>query len=389
MIKNRRILILTGVFLEDIGGPPTLLKALNLELIKRGYQVIVLTFGSKNEAKKYSYPVKVVCDKWPSLIKSFLYLIKGLMLGLRSDIIYNQDLYTPGFAGYLIKKILRKKLVTRFVGDSAWEIALNRKETADNITDFQINRYSRLIENRKKIRKRILENSDKVIVVSHFLKKLAMEIGVSEEKIRVIYNSIDFLDVASNPKIDLKKQLNIPDKVILTNARLIPWKGVDMLIKLMPKLIEKYENIRFIIISDGPERKNLEKLALDLDIEKYIFFVGRVNRQLVVSYLKMADVFVLNTNYEGMSFVILEAMKVGVSVITTKAGGNPETIKDKETGLLVDYNNKKQWIEAINQILDNPDLAERLVTNAKNDLKRFSWDDLVRKTIDVFENKLS
>jgi len=382
---NKRILILTGVFLKTVGGPPTILKALNKELIKKGYEITVLTFGKKIETKEYPYSVKVVCDKWPPFLKGLIYLIKGLILGLKSDIIYNQDLYTPGFTGLIIKKILRKKLVTRFVGDSAWEIALNRGETTDDIMDFQINKYSKIIERRKKIRKNILENSDKVIVVSNFLKKLAMKIGVQEERIKVIYNSIDFLDIIGDSKVDLKKELNITDKVILTNARLTPWKGIDMLIKIMPQLIKKYKNIRFVIISEGPERKNLEKLAVDLDVEEHVFFAGRVSRELVVEYLKISDVFVLNTNYEGMSHVLLEAMKVGIPIITTKAGGNPETIKDKETGLLIDYRDKEQWIDAINQILDNPDLSERLVDNAKEDLKRFNWDNLVQETIKAFE----
>jgi len=385
-MKNKRILILTGVFLKGIGGPPTLLKALNKELIDYGYQVKVLTFGSRSEAKDYPYPVKTVSNSWPSFLKSFIYLIKGLILGFRTDIIYNQDLYTPGFTGLIIKKILNKKLVTRFVGDSAWEIALNKGETTDDIMDFQTNKYSKLIERRKKARKKILENSDKVIVVSYFLKKLAIKIGIPEEKIKVIYNSIDFLDIENDLTVDLKEELNITGKVILTNARLTPWKGVDMLIKIMPKLIKKYENIKFIIISEGPERKNLEKLAVDLDVEEHVFFAGRVSRELVVEYLKISDVFVLNTNYEGMSHVLLEAMKVGVPIITTKAGGNPETIKDKETGLLVDYRDKEQWINAIIQILDNSDLAEKLINNAKEDLKRFNWDNLVKETIKVFEN---
>jgi len=78
-------------------------------------------------------------------------------------------------------------------------------------------------------------------------------------------------------------------------------------------------------------------------------------------------------------------MKVGTPIITTRAGGNPETIKDKETGLLVDYRNKEQWIEAINNILDNQDLAEKLVKQAKNDLKRFDWNNLVKETVNIFE----
>ncbi len=380
-----RLLILTGVFLKDVGGPPTLLKALNLELIKRGYKITVLTFGKREEVKKYPYLVKVVCDKWPGFLKSFFFLIKGLILGLKADIIYNQDLYAPGFVGLIIKKILGKKLVTRFVGDSAWETALNIGETTDDILTFQKKKYSSFIEKRKKIRKKILNNSDKVIVVSNFLKDLAKKIGVSEKKIKVIYNSIDFLeDEKGYSREELRKRFDLSGKFILTNARLTVWKGIDMLIELMPQLIKKYRHLKLIIISEGPERANLEKLTRDLGIQENVIFTGQVSRQQVVNYLKMADVFVLNTNYEGMSHVLLEAMKIGTPIITTRAGGNPETIEYKKTGLLVEYRNKKQWLEAINQILDNPDLAKRLVDKARQDLKRFSWDNLVEETMNIF-----
>ena len=385
---DRRILILTGVFLEGVGGPPTLLKALNKDLIKRGYKMTVLTYGKRKQAKKYPYPVKVVSNKWPGFLKKFIYLKKGLWLALRSDIIYNQDLYTAGLTSLIIKRFLGKKLVTRFVGDSAWEKALNQGETVDDILTFQDKKYSYLIEKHKKIRKKILFNSDKIIVASNFLKDLAQKIGLSEEKIEVIYNSIDFLEDehSSVSKEEINRKLNLDGKVILTNARLIPWKGIDMLIEIMPRLIKRHGRIILVIISDGPERVNLEKLVVELGLENNVFFTGIIGRQQVIDYLKIADVFVLNTNYEGMSHVLLEAMKVGAPIITTPAGGNPETIKDEKTGLLVDYRNKEQWLEAINRILDNPELAKRLVDNARKDLKRFNWDNLVNKTINVFRN---
>ena len=383
-----KILILSGIFLKNVGGPPILLKALNQELIKHGYRVVVLTFGKRKEVQEYPYPVKIISDNWPSFLKSFLFLIKGLILGLKTDIVYSQDLYAPGLVGLIIKKLLRKKLVTRFVGDSAWETALNQGGTTDDILTFQEKEYSPFIERRKRIRKRILFNSDKVIVASNFLQNLAQKIGVPKEKIKVIYNSVDFLEDKNKSisKQELKKELNLQGKIILTNARLTVWKGVDMLIEVMPQLIDKYNQIKLIIIGQGPEQTNLEKLVKELGLENNVLFLGLISRKLVVDYLKIADVFVLNTNYEGMSHVLLEAMKIGAPIITTKAGGNPETIKHGQTGLLVDYRNKGQWIEVISQILDNPDLAERLVKQAKEDLERFSWPKLVQETIEVFRS---
>ncbi len=377
-MKGKRILILTGIFPPDIGGPATQLDALSRELIKNGFQIQVLTFGSSGNVV-YPYSVKRVSNNWPFCLKSFFYLIEGFFLALKADILYSQDLYTAGLTGLIVKKVLKKPLVTRFVGDSAWETAFSRGWIDDDILTFQEKKYSWLIELRKKIRKKILINSDKIIVVSYFLQDLAQKIGLAKEKIKVIYNSVDFLVIKPRP-ID-KKGI-----VLLTIARLTPWKGVDMLIEIMPQLIGKYGQINLVVIGQGPELSNLKRLTKELGLESNVSFAGKASRQGIVDYLRAADLFVLNTNYEGMSHCLLEAMKIGAPIITTKAGGNPETIKDGQTGLLVDYKDKEQWLEAISSILDNPDLAQRLAEQAREDLKRFSWPKLVQETIEIFRS---
>jgi|TARA_Y100000031_G_scaffold70041_1_gene77703 glycosyltransferase involved in cell wall biosynthesis len=384
---KKRILILTGVFPPDIGGPATQLDALVKELIKHGYQVCVLTFGKKDQVQ-YSYKVKRVSNAWPHFLKSFFYLITGLRLALKNDILYSYDLYTAGLTGLILRKILGKSLVIRFVGDSAWETASARGLVKDDIIIFQSKKYSWGIELRKKIRKQILNNSDKIIVASHFLKSLTREIGLAEEKVKVIYNSVDFFEIKPGLKNKqaLKEKFNLNKIVLLTIARLTPWKGVDMLIEIMPDLVKKYQEINLVVVGQGPEFNNLKQLAQNINMQNHIIFTGKLDRFQIVDYLRASDVFVLNTNYEGMSHCLLEAMKMETPIITTSAGGNPETIKDKETGLLVDYRDKEQWLKAINNLLDDPDLAKRLANQAKQDLKRFSWSKLVQETINVFQN---
>jgi len=383
---NKRILILSGVFPPDIGGPTAFLDPLARDLIKNGFKVRILTFGKK-DGTDYPYPVKRVSNLWPGPLKSFIYLKWGLWHSLRADILYSQDLYTAGITGLIVKKVLGKKLVTRFVGDSAWEKSSSEKLITDDIMVFQERKYSSKIERRKKVRKMILDNSDKVIVASNFLKKVALKIGLPEEKIKVIYNSIDFMEVKpSVGREELRQKLNLRGRVLLTIARLTPWKGVDMLIEIMPELIKRYGQISLIVVGLGSELEKLKKIAKDLKVENKVIFTGQANRQEVNDYLSMADIFLLNTNYEGMSHLLLETMKAGTPIITTLAGGNPETIKNNQTGLLVGYRDKEEWLKAIERILDSPDLAKEFIQNAEDDLKRFSWDNLIRETIRVFES---
>jgi len=389
MEKAKRILILSGVFPPDIGGPATFLDPLARALIKKGYQVRILTFGKKRE-KTYPYPIKRISSRWPNFLKKIIYFKWGLWYGLRADILYNQDLYTAGLTSLLIKKILKKPLITRFVGDSAWEkFSSERLIGNDDIITFQRKKYNWRVELSKKLRSKILTNSDRVIVASNFLKKVAEEIGLPSKKIKVIYNSVDFLEIkpSLSDKIKLRQKLGLKkdDKVLLTIARLTPWKGVDFLINLLPDLIKKYTQISLVVAGKGPEMAYLKEISHQLNLDKNIFFTGKLNRQEVVDYLAAADLFVLNTNYEGMSYTILEAFKAGIPVITTPAGGNPEVVQDKETGLLVGFCKKKEWLEAISLLLDNVHLAEKLKKQARESLRKFSWERFVLETINIFE----
>src|SRR3990167_9228215 len=389
MIK-KRLLILTGIFPPDIGGPTAFLDPLARELVRNGYQVRVLTFGQKNK-EKHPYRIKRISKAWPGFLRSFIYLKWGFWYGLKTDILYSQDLYTAGLTGLIIKKLLKKPLVIRFVGDSAWEKASSKRLVKDDIMAFQEKKYSWRIEFYKKIRKKILIGSDKVIAASYFLKDLSLKIGLPKEKIKVIYNSVDFLKIkALEPNYGGSTSIVGSDphggRTLVTIARLVPWKGVDMLIEIMPDLIKKYGQINLVVVGQGPELENLKQLTQNLGLKDYVYFAGQANRQEVNDYLAAADLFVLNTNYDGMSHLLLEAMKIGAPIITTFAGGNPETIKDKETGLLVDYNNKKEWLEAINYLLDNPEKRKELAAKAKDDLKKFNWDNLVKETVNIFKN---
>ncbi len=101
-----RILIATGIFPPDIGGPATYSKLLFDELPKRGFEVDVLSFG---EVRKF-----------PKIVRHFIYFLKVLSLGRKSDIIFVQDPVSVGLPVCIASKILRKKFALKIVGDYAW-----------------------------------------------------------------------------------------------------------------------------------------------------------------------------------------------------------------------------------------------------------------------------
>jgi len=372
-----RVLITTGIFPPEIGGPATQIERLAGDLATAGFSIDVLTYGAPVK-KARLFNLFVVSKNWPVPLRHFFYGLKAFWLARRADSIYTTDLYSPGFYSMLVAKFWRRKFVVRFAGDSAWETAQNAGLAQDDILQFQDKKYDVFIEKKKEQRTKILKSADAVVAVSNFMKNLAVKIGVPPEKIQVIYNAVDFFPESAC--------WQAPQKPTLVYAgRLTPWKGVEMLIRVVGGLKEKYPDIVFEILGGGPEEESLKSSVKSLKLEKNIEFIGRVNEEESHQIFVRSTIFVLNTNYEGLSHAILNALRVGVPVITTPAGGNPELITDGENGLFVAYNDGKDWERAIDRLLNDKILQQKFSTNGKITAEKFKWEDLIKKTTEIFK----
>ncbi len=385
--KNNKlkILIATGIFPPDIGGPATMLKALADSLIKQNFAVKIITYSDTNiKQQKNDIEVNRVVKSQNIIFRHLKYFLKMYKLAKWADILYITDTYSVGRFAYLIKRILGKKYIVRFAGDSAWEIAVSRGWTKDYIVDFQKKIYNSHIEKLKKRRGKILIGADRIIAVSQFIAGIAKRIGVDRNKIRVIYNSVDFIN---NNSINTQAVENIKDKygnnakIVVTACRLTPWKGVDGIIKILPQLKEKVGDINFLVLGQGQELNNLKQLASKFKVESSVHFLGKVNHNEILNYFKVADLFILNTNYEGLSHTLLEAMRARTPIVTTNIGGNPEVIDNGKNGLLVNYNNQEELLEAATKILTNQQSVQNLSNNAKKKLEKFNWDNTVKETV--------
>jgi L-malate glycosyltransferase len=195
----------------------------------------------------------------------------------------------------------------------------------------------------KIVSKIIWKKAKYVVANSEGLKALAKETSKNQE-IKIIYNGID--TALFHPK---EKQGS--SFTLLCVSRLIPRKGLEYLIKAMPKIIEKRNNARLIIVGDGPEKTRLKQLSIDLGVEKNIELQGYVEHEKLPVIYRDADVFILPSLYEGMSNTILEAMASGLSIITTDTGGTKELIKDN--GIIIKKSSSKEISDSVIMLINN------------------------------------
>ena len=354
-----KILIATGIYPPQIGGPATYAKLLYDELPKYGIDVDISTFSD-------------YIDK-PKIVSHFLYFMELVRKAKDTDLIYALDPVSVGLPALFASQIRGKKFILRIAGDYAWEQGTQRFGVTDMLDDFakSYDKYPWQVKLFKKIEKYVADGTEKIILPSEYLKSIVSTWGVDLQKMKVIYNGFHIEPLKETPSA-LRKKLYLSGHVIVSVGRLVLWKGMKDLIEIMPAILSVVPDARLVIIGDGPEKNNLEETIKTLNLGDKVIFMGRLNQRELFRYVKAADLFVLNTSYEGFSHQIIETMALGTPIITTAVGGNLEIIRNNENGILVSPGAKEGLLEAITSLLLDPKRAEALSKTAKNDVARFT-----------------
>ena len=171
---------------------------------------------------------------------------------------------------------------------------------------------------------------------------------------------------------------NRPIDVIFV-GRLVKWKNVNEIITSVSKL-----GLSLTVLGDGPERTNLEMLSNQLNAE--VTFEGQVKEDEIVNFLIQAKCFVLVSDYEGMSFALLQAMNCGAVPVVSDIEGNLQIIKDKETGFVVPLHNQERLNEAINYAVNYPKISNDIAIAAKKLCnKEFNLESNFGRMIELFQ----
>lgn len=379
-----KILIASGIYPPDIGGPATYSRLIAGEFIKRNIEVSIVCYSDKkNEEmdKNDNFKVIRVMRKKFFISRYLAYFWNLFKMAKNCDIVYAQGPLGAGLPALAVAGILRKKFIIKIVGDYAWEQGVNQFEVKDLIEEFQTRKYDPKTERIRKIQKFVVRRADRVITPSEFLKKIVKGWGVKEEKILVVYNAgPEIKEIA-----DTIPRAGLEGDILTSAGRLEPWKGMVALVEIMPELLQKNPNFRLLIAGDGPLVEGLNSIVKNLKIEDKVILAGRVAHDELMSYFKASMIFILNTGYEGLPHITLEAMACGLPVVTTSVCGNPEVVKNNYNGFLVEYNNKEQLKKAILETWENKALREEFVRNGRKVLENFTREKMINSTIEALK----
>ena len=231
-----------------------------------------------------------------------------------------------------------------------------------------------------------IERAKAAVTISQYNYSFLSAKGVNTEKLKVVRCGIDLSDRHFAPKTELS---TVP--VIGSLGRLIEKKGMDDLILASSKLHQKGIDFRLEIGGDGPLNVYLQELARKHDLSDKIIFKGAIPNDKVYDWLQNLDIFVLackqdsQGDRDGIPVVLMEAMLMGVPVISTNISGIPELIQDEKSGFLAQPNDCESLASTIEKVLDWSDSLPEITKAARNKVAdEFELKDNVDRLLEVF-----
>lgn len=339
-----------------------LLKALN----ESDYSMNVKSFSlyDLSSDKKY-FPD----DKYKGFrLKKISFVFKSLIEANKSDTIILGHI-NLAIIGYLVKKILpSKKVILITHGIEVWKPL-------------------------KGIKKKILNQVDQFLAVSNYTAgKLVKMQGVDESRIKIFHNTLDpyfkLPEMFTKPEyLQTRYNLKTNDFVIVTLTRLSStekYKGYDSVLRCIPGLVSAIPNIKYIIAGkyDDSEKKRLDAMIEDLDIQPYVVFTGFLKDEEIQDHYLLGDVFAMPSKGEGFGIVFIEAASCGLRVIAGNQDGSVDALQNGKLGTLVNPACDNELADAIlNTYRNNHNYREENKKNLQAATQAYFG-------FDVFKNRL-
>ena len=327
-----------------------------------GFEVI------RANAARYNAPLISIPDRGPwdwRVITELLALCRGEKVA-----VWHGHDYKTNALGLLLKRFYKMRLVTTVHG---WV-----QHTARTPLYYKIDQ-------------RCLPHYERVICVSHDLFETCLECGVPVKNLVLVENAIDAEDYRRTRSVlEAKTALGFPQSRFLIGAvgRLSDEKGFDLLIRSLGELAKMGEDVQLVILGEGGERANLEKLVAQLGLQDRVTLPGWQTD--VRGYFEAMDAFALSSHREGLPNVLLEAMALEVPVVATRVNGVPRLVQDGRNGFLVEPGNVEALTTALLGLVRNEGLQELFRAAGRKTVEgRYSFPARIQKLKQIYDELLS
>jgi glycosyltransferase involved in cell wall biosynthesis len=316
------------------------------------------------------------------IIRPYVLTLRGISFEGINGLLWQYSLYN------LIKKLSKKRKFDIIIGHNALPegIAAGRLAKMFNLPSViwcigsDINDFAKYNFLNNYLTKKCIEKSTLVLTTSKDLGNKVKKFSNKSIQVKTFYRGIDLSNFQNiPPRCSLLKELQLnPDKrYILFVGRLIYDKGIYELAEAFDIVARRHTDFNLIVIGEEIEKEKLETKFKNYGVLHRVLFKGIIPHKEVAYYMRISDLLILPTWAEGLPNVVMEAMATGLPVIASEVGGIPEVLENGVTGLSVPAKNVEKLTEAIIKMIEDKDLRENCIRNAK---------ELIQEKFDVKKN---
>ena len=251
---------------------------------------------------------------------------------------------------------------------------------------FESNRNS-IPTIKKVLRKWLFKKADHWLAYSNSTKKYLLNYGVSEQKVKVIGNTVDTHFFSEETSKERDKVIQTDRKVLTYIGYLTPRKDVAKILETAKALLEMRSDFFLQIIGDGPEKSRLEQLVKTYGLSDNVSFEGFKQKEELPFYLAKTDAFLFQTSFDIWGLVLNEAMAASVLCFSSKfAGATQDLIKDGVNGYVVNFENANETARKIHAALEDEEMQNSMAQKGAETIKEeYTLENCAKKMISILQ----
>ena len=391
-----------------VGGPATVASCLSKEFSKRDLEVFVVAEHARGLPYQervgnirvfrapFLTPPRVSTHNSARLATGVISLASLTFWVMRKydiGLVEIFDVSVAGLAGLLLSSVSKRRFLLKYGGDLVFEY-LSLKGIRECSENWNVEESWKVDDFRAKllywIEKQYVKKYDLLLPDSYYGAELLRKIGADEKKIRVVPNGVDTQDFfPQEPDLEVLRRSGLRRPVILTAARLVPWKGINYLVRAAPAVLRSFPEATFLVVGEGPEKVDLMRQVRDMGLKGNFAFPGRIPHEEMPKVISCADVFVLPSLFDTTPNILLEAMSSGKPVVTSDIEGIREVVKNGKTGILVPPADEKRLSQALLEILSDPLKASEIGRKARELMEQsYSWEAIAETKMQIYHQVL-
>lgn len=369
------VLIVSGIWPPDVGGPASHAPEFAERLLARGHAVqVVITADDEPTAE--AYPVRWVSRHKPRGVRHVLSAAAIARAARRADVVYATGMLVRSALG---SALVRTPLVMKLTSDPTYERALRYGLSGADLDAFQKAGGARVGVLRR-ARDLAVGRAAHLVVPSSALRELALGWGIPDERITLVPNPVS-APAELPPRAELRRRHGLEGPTLVFAGRLAPQKALDVALDALARTPE----VTLLIAGDGPEESRLREHATELGLDGRVHFLGPQPRAVVFELLRAADGALLTSEWENFPHMVVEALAVGTPVLATAVGGVGEIVRHEANGVLLPAGDVDAIAAAIERYFADDGLRERLRASAGSSVDAYAPDRIYELLEQILE----